>query len=182
MKILLWIRSRRQKLRLAALVLMLVSLAGPWTFTTDGVPPPEWCSEPHFLTDKDRCVDWVSGLTMLRFIIFGFFGSLAGVLTGNDPLASKSREFRWAFMILGMAILIILPLAGTVLRVLNEKNKRMKLAYRISLVLAIPVAMLIIFQNLSLIPPIRLWGAWTFSFLAAIALLLDLVGEKRIPA
>jgi hypothetical protein len=50
----------RNLVRLALLLLWIVAILGPWTYTLDGVPPPEWCDERYVLIAEDRCADLIS--------------------------------------------------------------------------------------------------------------------------
>jgi len=42
-----WINEHKNVGRVAVLMLLLVAIMGPWTYSSDGVPPAEWCRAPN---------------------------------------------------------------------------------------------------------------------------------------
>jgi hypothetical protein len=74
-----WINEHKKVGRVAVLMLLLVSLIGPWTYTADGVPPAEWCRDPNILLENGRCVRLVSGATVLTFMPRAFLWMSVGL-------------------------------------------------------------------------------------------------------
>jgi len=60
MKTISWINEHKNVGRAAVLVLLLVAMAGPWTYTADGAPPAEWRRAPNILLENGRCVRLMS--------------------------------------------------------------------------------------------------------------------------
>jgi len=56
-----WINEHKSVGRVAVLMLLLVAMMGPWTYTADGVPLAEWCRDPNILLENGRCVRLMSG-------------------------------------------------------------------------------------------------------------------------
>ena len=63
-----WIDKHKNMGRVPVLVLLLLAIGGPWFFTLDGVPPPEWCRDPFFLLSNGRCAGSVSAAEILAFV------------------------------------------------------------------------------------------------------------------
>ena len=76
-----------------ALVLLAVAILGPWYFTFDGVPPPEWCVAPAFLLENGRCAGLVTGALIIAFIVGAFIYLNVGLVTGATVLPERAREF-----------------------------------------------------------------------------------------
>ncbi len=64
--------------RAAMLMLLLVAVMGPWTYTSDGTLPAEWYRAFNILLGNQRCVSLVSGEEMLTSMV----SALASVSTG----------------------------------------------------------------------------------------------------
>ena len=68
--------------QLAVLVRLSVAMLGPWAHSSDGVPPPEWCRTPFILLESGRCVDLVSGASVLFFMVGGVISWAMGPVSG----------------------------------------------------------------------------------------------------
>jgi hypothetical protein len=101
-----WINEHKNVGRVAVLVLFLVAIMSPWTYTSDGVPPPEWCRDPFILLENDRCVGLVSGAEVLTFMAGAFLSMSVGLVTGATVLPDRACEFLGVFLFM---LLLFLP-------------------------------------------------------------------------
>ena len=71
-----WINEHKNVGRVVVLILLLVAIMGPWTYSSDGAPPAEWCRAPNILLENGRCVRLVSGLEVLTVIVGAFLSMI----------------------------------------------------------------------------------------------------------
>jgi len=64
------------------LILLILSIFGPWAYDLDGVPPPEWCHEPLVLLENGRCAKQTSGAEIISFFWAVILEVIHGVVTG----------------------------------------------------------------------------------------------------
>ena len=163
--------------RVAALVLLLVAVAGPWAYTGDGVPPPEYCHEPNFLLASGYCAGPTSAIEIMFFLIPAFFYMFVGLFTGEVVLPERAREFFGVFLLILLLLLLILPILTTLFR-LAGRNSRPWHRFQLA---AWGVA-----GFLSLLPPIfdaelrsgRFWGIYLYFGLALGVVIIEAVGWK----
>ena len=156
-------------LRLLILMVMIISLSGPWTFTSDGVPPPEWCGSPHILADNGRCVDLVSGWRIITFFLFALLVLLPGLLSGQVAFADLARELSAGVFIL----LLILPAILTGLSTIR-KTRLVGFLTGLSWIAAIAPVISILQQNYRNVDLTRFWGIWAYCILALVGLSLEI--------
>ena len=160
--------------RIALLALLAVSFAGPWYYTSDGVPPAEWCRDPLILLENGHCVRLVSGafvgLTMAAF----FPVMVADVLRGTDTFAGRGREFLGTFLFALLALAIMQPFVSTL--VASLRRSRRARVYNIvawGLAAVLPGALLAATCPSELLP--RYWGLWLYVGVAIAAIVLELL-------
>ena len=175
-----WISDHKTVWRVAVLMLLVVAVIGPWTYTADGVPPPEWCDEPNILLESGRCVRLVSGASVLTFMTNVFPEMSVGFVTGEITLPGRGREFFFSFLLTLGSILVVLPVISTLLLILGRSRRRLRVfqvaAWGVAELLALPLAVI----DLSKLRFV-VWGIWLYVALADVALtleLLALVGEQ----
>ena len=167
-----WIDRHKNVGRVAVLVLLLVAIIGPWTYTSDGVPPPEWCRAPFILLENGRCVRLVSGSEVLFFMTGAFLTMSAGLVTGATALAGRAREFLGVFLFMMFLFLLLLPFFTTLLMIRGRVSRRLRAFHLIAWGLA-AVLSLLPFVSQWALRPARLWGIWLYIGLAASALILE---------
>ena len=175
-----WISEHKTIWRVAVLMLLVVAVIGPWTYTADGVPPPEWCDEPNILLESGRCVRLVSGASVLTFMINVFPEMSADLVTGETTSAGRGREFFFSFLLTLGSILVVLPFFSTLLLILGRDRRRLRVfqvaAWGVAELLALLVAMLGLSELRFVV-----WGIWLYVAMADVALtleLLTLLGEQ----
>lgn len=158
---------------MALLILILVAFLGPWTFTQDGAPPPEWCGPRHMLLENGRCATLVSGAGILGLVGAIFVGGLHELATGNILVPDAARQILLSLGIL----LILLPPVFTLLKLRYGKDKRLQILSRLSWGLAMLPSMWIALFT-SGFNPAQFWGIWLYMLLAAGTLLLSILGPR----
>lgn len=161
-----WLSEHENDLRVVLLVLLVVALVGPWTYTSDGVPPPEWCRRPNILLENGRCVRLVPGVAITWFGAGALLSLSAQLVTGTMGVG-RIREF-----LVGLFLLPTLPVITTLLVLWRSESRRLRVAHAVAWALAAGSALLLV---LSSAPSLgRLWGVWLSIGLAASALILEL--------
>jgi len=171
-----WINEHKNVGRGAVLVLLLVAIMGPWTYTSDGVGPTAWCRAPNILLDNGRCVRLVSGATVLTFMAGAFLSMSVGLVTGATVLPDRAREFLGAFLFTVGIFLLILPFFSTLLLIRGRDRRRWRvfhvMAWGLAALSVLPL--LIILKSATVMPPGQLWGIWLYLGLAASVLTLEM--------
>jgi hypothetical protein len=172
-----WINEHKNVGRAAVLVLLLVAIVGPWTYTSDGVPPAAWCRDPNILLENGRCVRLVSGATVLTFMAGAFLSMSVGLVTGAMVLPDRAREFLGVFLFTVGIFLLVLPFFSTLLLIRGRDSRRLRVFHVMAWGLAVLslLPLLIMFMSASVLPLGQLWGIWLYIGLAASALILEVL-------
>ena len=148
-----WINEHKNVGRVAVLMLLLVAMMGPWTYTADGVGPVEWCRDPNILLENGRCV---------------------GLVTGATVLVDRVREFLGVSLFTMFLFLLVLPFFTTLLLVLGRDSRRLRIFHLMAWGLAAGLSLLpIMFE--SALRSGRFWGIWLYIGLAASTLILEVL-------
>lgn len=165
-----WLNEHRGGMRIALLVLLVVALGGPWTYTRDGVGalPPEQCHPPLILLENGRCVRLVSGMSMLTYVAGGLISLCAQLVTGAMEIG-RAREF----LVVLWVLMPTLPLISTLLVLWRSGSQRLRAAHTIVWGVAATWSLL---QLLTASRPAlsRVWGVWLYAGVATGALILEL--------
>lgn len=172
-----WINEHKNVGRVAVLMLLLVAMMGPWTYTSDGVPLAAWCRDPNILLENDRCVRLVSGATVLTFMAGAFLSMSVGLVTGATVLPDRAREFLGVFLFTVGIFLLVLPFFTTLLLIRGRDSRRLRVFHLMAWGLAVlsVLPLLIMLASASVLPPGQLWGIWLYFGLAASALILEVL-------
>jgi hypothetical protein len=161
------------------LVLLLVAIAGPWTYTSDGVPPAEWCRDPNILLENGHCVRLVSGVEILILMTGGFISLNIQLVRGILVLADRGREFFGEFFFMVLLLLFVQPVFSTTLLLLSEKDRPPRWKYHV-----ITWGLATVFSGLLLVESFRsglstnLWGIWLYLGLAVSVLGVELLAIR----
>lgn len=171
--------KQRRTWRAAALILLAVAILGPWGYTSDGLPPPEWCQPPNILLEGGglpgpRCVRSVPGIEMLAFGGQVLWGLPFQVLSGALSLENIERNLLFV-LLSGLAIL---PFASTLLANQGREARLPRLINGLAWGLALAPALLVA-RGAPAQAAVHLWGVWLFAGLAAAAAVLELAGLRR---
>ena len=167
-----WVRDRLDLGRLAALLLLLVTLVGPWTVSSDGVPPAEWCGGPYMLLENGRCVRWVPGSEILYWMVGGFLATTVALVTGQADLVELAREVFVTFLFTASTLLLVLSFFSTLSLVLRGERRRRQVFPVIAWGLAAIIGVLCVLSSGSYG---GLWGMWLYLVITAGMFALELV-------
>ncbi len=169
-----WINEHKNVGRVAVLMLLLVAMMGPWTYTSDGVGPAAWCRDPNILLENGRCVKLVSGARILTFMAGAFLSMSVGLVTGATVLPDRAREFLGVFLFTVGIFLLILPFFTTLLLIRGGDSRRRRvfhvMAWGLAAVLGLLLALLAV-SGSGLYS--ELWGIWLYTGLTVSALILE---------
>ena len=170
-----WIAQRKRVIRVAALVPLLVAVIGPWTFSSDGVPPAAWCRDPNILLDNGRCVRRVSGAEVLLFMSGGFISVNVQLIEGTLDLADRGREFLSVYLSMVLLILLVQPVFSTLLLILGGDRPRVRIYHVVAWGLTAALSGLLLVASCWSERCTDLWGIWLYVGLAASTLNLEVL-------
>ncbi|GJM41484.1 MAG: hypothetical protein DHS20C20_17660 [Ardenticatenaceae bacterium] len=167
-----WIQDHKRVWRTAVLILLLISLIGPWAFEQVHVPAEYACSPPNFRLEGDFCGTPITGMWIFTGLIGNFFSLVGRLFSGGIAFTSLFRELLFAIF----SLLLVLPFFTTLLSIL-QKDKYARFR-RASWGLALSLALLFglfALPQFSVYPP---WGIWLYSAVLIVALLVQwMAGE-----
>ena len=169
----IWIKEHKRRWRTAVLILLFISITGPWTFDLIHVPAEYACSLPNYRLEGDFCGIPFSALGILPLSIGSLLRLISQLITGATALSDVSLEL----LINISYLLLFLPLLTTVLMIFRGGHQS-KFAV-VSWGLAAGIALFFGVSFLSRPHP-ELWhvwlfrGVWFYSGISIMALLLEL--------
>ena len=163
--------------RVVVLIFLLVAIMGPWTYSSDGVPPAEWCRDPNILLENERCVRLVSGAEVLRWVLGWFLRASVELVTRPMGLAVRPREFLGLFLFVMLQFLLLQPFFSTLLLILGGYRRRRWVFHVTAWGLAAVCTGLLLVVSRSSGLLSELWGIWLYFGLAAAALTLELLAQ-----
>ena len=169
-----WLVRNKNLGRLAALALFLAAVIGPWAYTTDGVPPPEWCVAPNYLLESGYCARQVSGLYILTFLVAASYVGIASLVNGDAFLPDHIRESSRLLLMTPILILLVLPFFTTLLKIWGRDSRALKIFYlgawgAAAVLSVLPVLFGVEFRS------VRYWGIWLYFGLAFGVVILEAV-------
>ena len=173
MKLVAWINRRKNVVRVAVLILLLVAIVGPWTYTSDGMPPAEWCRDPNILLDNGRCVRLVSGAEVLTFMISAFLSLNVQLVRGTLILADRAREFLGVFLFMLLLFLLVQPFFSTLLLIFGGDRPPRRMYHVATWVLAAAISGLLLVASYWSGLRTDLWGIWLYFALTASMLAVE---------
>ena len=173
-----WLRQNRRFVRFIFLVLFVVALLGPWTYTLDGVPPAEFCDERFVLVDGVRCADLISGITIIAWMPLLIVGVIFSFLSG------ELHSWLSAAYVVALVALVVVPFFSNLLLLKNGGSLRGPGFHRTALTITTVVGASLPFLMRLLDRPLSLplsWGIWLYAATALVALSLELHIARRSP-
>jgi len=169
-----WLHQSKNVVRGAVLILLLVAIVGPWTYSSDGAPPAEWCRDPNILLENERCVRLVSGIEVLTFMTSGFLSMNVQLAKGTLVLADRAREFFGVFLFVVLLFLLVQPFFSTLLLIFGGDRPRRRMYHVATWGLAAVISALLLVASCWSGLHTDLWGIWLYVGLAASALAVEL--------
>lgn len=164
-----WLRENVGFIRIGLLMIYLCSSLAPWSFSSDGLPPAEYCESPNFV-QNDRCVRLVPGAEILLFIVGAFPVILFGMLANPASLAERARELLGTIVF----VLFLAPIAAVLLLLRPQESKRGAIFSALAWGAAAGLSLWMAFsrpEHLSL----RYWGIWLAWLAADTGLTFELI-------
>ncbi len=164
-----WINEHKRVWRVAILVLLLVAIMGPWTFTDRINVPAEYpCSAPFIRLEGDFCGTPLSGI----WIIGGFISMGVGLVTGATGFTDRGGGFLCVFLFI--IVLLVLPFFSTLLLIVRGDRRRRQVFNVAAWGFAAGMGLLI---GMFSYPKLfwMLWGIWLYIGLAVSALILEVL-------
>ena len=174
----IWLNKHKRGWRTAVLILVLISLIGPWVFEQIHVPAEYACSPPNLRLEGDFCGTPLTGIWVFTAVISNLFSLVGRLFTGAIALTSLF----WGLLFTILSFLPVLPFFTTLLLVLGKDQyfQFQRVGWGLTVGVALLYASMIIL-SLS-INPLKLWGLLLFIVVAAIALILELFAFRTTAA
>lgn len=169
-----WMDRNKNYGRLAALALFVAAVIGPWAYTSDGLPPPEWCAAPNFLLKSGYCARQVSGLEILSFWVGAYPNEISWLANGDASLTDRIREFSRLLLLTVVIILLLLPIFTTLLNIWGRDSHRLRIFNLGTWGVAAVMSLLPLQFGMELISD-RYWGIWLYLGLACVVVILEAV-------
>jgi hypothetical protein len=169
-----WTNQHRNWIRLGVFTLLIIAILGPWGYTRDGVPPPEWCRPPFLLLENGSCVGRESGAFFLLVSMIGFPAGIIQFLSGELVLSDLGLQSMFTFLFLG---LFFLPFISTLLLMHPGSSKRRRIIQMIAWGVAAGLGLLIALSA-EIFHPVHLWGIWLYILLAVGMLAFELLAAR----
>lgn len=165
-----WITEHARVWRGVALLLLGVSIIGPWTFDLINVPAEYPCSAPFVRLEGDYCGVPLSGAWMLFALGSELLYTVSGLLTGTLVFTEPGRTL----LIVLIAFLLLLPLISTLLLILREDRRGLQI-FHITVLCLAGGLVLWAFSAVSELRTSRLWGPWLYFASVMVLLILEIV-------
>jgi hypothetical protein len=169
-----WINQYKLWIRIAGFTLLIIAILGPWGYTHDGVPPPEWCHPPFLLLANGSCVGRESGAFFLLVSMIGFPAGISQFLYGELVLSDLGLQSMFTLLFLG---LFFLPFISTLLLVRPRSSKKRRIFHLIAWGIAAGLGLLIALSA-EIFYPVHLWGIWLYILLAVGILAFELLAAR----
>ncbi len=169
-----WISRRKNIVRAAVPFLLLLAIVGPWTYSSDGAPPAEWCRDPYILLESEHCVRLVSGAEVLAFMTGTFLSLNVQLVKGTLVLDDRARELIGVSVVTVLLFLLVQPVFTTSLLIFGGEQPRRRMYYVVTWALAAIVSGVLLVVSCWSETCAELWGMWLYVGLAASVLALEL--------
>jgi hypothetical protein len=166
-----WFTQNKQLIRFLFLLLFTIAILGPWTYTLDGVPPPEYCDDRFVLVAEGRCAELISGLTLFLWMPLAFVSLLSA-------LQSVELHLLWqALFVTVLFSLFVLPFASSLALILRGDTLRRHRFHLAVLAVASLLSAVLPFLLGGMDRPLtfpRFWGIWLYTAIAVAFLAIEL--------
>lgn len=164
--------NNQKAIHLTGLVLLILSLFGPWGYDRINVPAQYTCEPPHVRLYGDFC-----GLPLSAMWIITTAGSelgwlVKGLLTGT----AQRIDLRAALFFAASVLVILAPPGGLLVRLVRRDARRSWLLVFASLAALALAGFLISQQQVS--SPLLLWGVWLYAIMALLLLVTQVIPNR----
>lgn len=164
-----WLKNRKKMWRMSMLLLLIISLIGPWGFDKLHIPAAYPCGASNIRLSEEICGMPIPGLSVLLWSIGNLMRTIRMLLAGHE--VTHWVAMFWHPLGLFVALLPMFSLALLVVSGGEHPRRRFHLG-----ALGLTVSLATLF--LIFIPPNGLWaawGMWLFVGAMAIGLILEIV-------
>lgn len=161
-----WLSRDRNFVRFTLLILLVISIMGPWAFDRIHVPAEYTCDPPFIRLDGDFCGSLMTWVSLFSWFTDGFLTTMRHLIAGL--FAGQAREFLAVLLVM----LPVLPFFSTLLLIWRKNSTRLQTIHSIAWGVGCLFPLLIIAFEWNG-PVIKLWGLWLYIVLAAGALLVE---------
>ncbi len=172
------VRVPKTAVRVAALILLVVAIAGPWVFELIVVPAEYSCSAPNIRLEGDYCGVPVS-LGWSLWEAAGPGGILVSLVSGAGEYGA--RELAGSFLVVCLLFLPVLPFLSTLLLLVGRERRGLWVFHLTAWALAAAVSAFFLVAGWSAAAALRLWGAWLCAAVAIAALAGEIRAARRRP-
>lgn len=148
--------------RMAALILLLVALVGPWFFELINVPSEYPCSAPNFRLEGDYCGSPMSVMWLLGAAV-SVPSRMVVELVSGGTVQSEPRE-----LAICLLLLLMLPFLSTLLILLGGERRLVFHLTALGLAAAFSIFWLAAGWHGGV--SLRLWGTWLYAGVAVATL------------
>lgn len=163
--------------RVAALVVLLVAIMGPWMFDRLSVPGQYACSDPNVRLDDDFCGSPVSLISWLG-AAFGPRGMVVELLSGSGG-EYEPRDIVGSCLFVCFLLLPALPFLSTLPLLLRGERRGLWVFHLTAWGLAAAISVFWLAADWHGAVSLRLWGAWLCAGVA-VAMLAAEIWAARI--
>ena len=177
-----WIKKHKPFWRISILVLMVVSLLGPWSFDLINVPAKYTCDPPNIRLWGDFCGMPLSGIRIFPWIIGVVLTMIARMITGDLSLTHRGFEFLISLLYSFLTVLLFLPIFNNLRFLLCGDRVRQQVCHLIISGLNLCVVLLLALSNYPKFFYL-LWGVWLYILMTISTLVLEiltLTAERRL--
>jgi hypothetical protein len=177
-----WISQHNKRIRLVFLLLLPIAIIGPWTFSSDGVPPAEYCHGRSILLENRRCVKPISGANVLTIISSAVPSMILQLISDPSNLTERVNELLRVFLFLVLIFILLLPFLRILRIVLsNDRSPHLKYPELIGGSALVISTLLFIVTCQSEIC-LKLWGNWLYMLIAACTVVVEISVARKVTA
>jgi hypothetical protein len=170
----LWFVKHKNILRGMILLLLIISLLGPWAIDQINVPAQYTCSPPNVRLYGDFCGVPVTGVKVFGWLFIWFPYMLLEMIKAT--FAGRFRE-----LLVMLYIPPLIPFFTTLLLIWKKEPRRLPTINLIAWILAFLLTLTIFISQIN-DPVFRLWGPWLYIIAAISAIIIEgliLVEERK---
>jgi len=156
--------------RWIVLILIILSMLGPWAFDLISVPAESPCNKPFVRLDGDYCGYPISGFQAFFMLAGGFFNIVAGWIGGN--FVGRGREL----ITILLGLIFFLPFFSTLPAIWKRDSRNWQTIHLITWGLAcIPLLLYTLLLSQSRERFLHVWGLWIYMVSAIGAFILEIL-------
>lgn len=169
-----WFIQHKNILRVAVLLVFVVSFLGPWVFDLINVPAQYPCHAPNIRLEGDFCGLPLSGYFVFFLIMEGVYWIISALASGT--FSGNIQEF-----IIGLYLLPLVPFFTTLFFIWKRESPRLRTINLVAWALALLHTLFIynnsLIQNGRLV--LHLWGLGLYIVAAISAVVLEIILSTR---